>query len=235
MRPVAIFRFSPTEGPGYFADWLHRRGVASTVVPLDQGAAVPSGLHAFAGIGMMGGPASVNDDDPWIESMCSLLRQAVAERVPVMGHCFGGQLLAKALGAPVTCAPVAEIGWVDVQSTDAAARSAWFGGREHFTTFQWHYENFALPPGAVRVLTNRFNPNQAYVIDDRHVGLQCHIEMTSELVSTWVESDADRLPAVSGDSTQSAAEMRRDLSARIAALHAVADDVYARWATKLPV
>jgi GMP synthase-like glutamine amidotransferase len=152
-----------------------------------------------------------------------------------MGHCLGGQLLAKALGAPVTCAPVAEIGWVDVQSTDAAARSAWFGGREHFTTFQWHYENFALPPGAVRVLTNRFNPNQAYVIDDRHVGLQCHIEMTTELVSTWVASDADRLPAVSGESTQSAAEMCRNLPARIAALHAVADDVYARWATKLTV
>lgn len=234
MRPVAVLRFSPTEGPAYFAAWLDRRGMPWTLVPLDAAAAVPADPRVFAGIAMMGGPMSVNDDEPWVAPVCDLLRGAVGAGVPVVGHCLGGQLLAKALGAPVTRAPVAEIGWVDVQATDVEAQREWFGGRDRFTTFQWHYDAFALPPGATRVLTNAFNANQAYVVDDRHIGLQCHIEMTSELVATWLASGAGELPSTSSGAVQSADDIRRDLPARIGALHALADDVYARWATGLP-
>ena len=232
-RPVAVLRFSPTEGPAYFGEWLDRRASAWTLVPIDAGAAVPVDPRAYAGIAMMGGPMSVNDDEPWVAPACALLRDAVAQRVPVLGHCLGGQLLAKALGAPVTPAPVAEIGWVDVQLTDAAAKASWFGGRDRFTTFQWHYDAFALPPDATRVLTNGFNANQAYVVDDRHIGFQCHIELTPALVAAWLASGADELPSTSSDSVQTADDIRRDLPARIAALHAVADDVYARWASRL--
>ena len=233
MRPVAVLRFSPTEGPAYFAEWLDRRGIAWTMVPLDAGAAAPVDPRAHAGIAMMGGPMSVNDDEPWVAPVCNLLRDAVAHRVPVLGHCLGGQLLAKALGAPVTRAPVAEIGWIDVEITDDGAKTSWFGGRNRFTTFQWHYDAFALPPRATRVLTNGFNANQAYVVDDRHIGFQCHIEMTSDLVASWLADGAEQLPSTSSDTMQTADDIRRDLPARIAALHAVADDVYARWASGL--
>ena len=233
MRPVAVLRFSPTEGPAYFAEWLDRRGIAWTMVPLDAGAAAPVDPRAHAGIAMMGGPMSVNDDEPWVAPVCNLLRDAVGQGVPVLGHCLGGQLLAKALGAPVTRAPVAEIGWIDVEITDAGAKTSWFGGRNRFTTFQWHYDAFALPPRATRVLTNGFNANQAYVVDDRHIGFQCHIEMTPDLVAAWLADGAEQLPSSSSDAMQTADDIRRDLTARIAALHAVADDVYARWASGL--
>ena len=233
MRPVAVLRFSPTEGPAYFAEWLGRRGIRWNVLPFDAGATVPADPRAFSGIAMMGGPMSVNDDDPWIAPVCALLRAAVAAQVPVIGHCLGGQLLAKALGAPVTRAPVPEFGWLDVRSTDAAARASWFGGRERFMTFQWHYDTFALPEGATLALTGDFNANQAYIVDDRHIGFQCHVEMTAELVATWLADGADELPSASTPSMQSAADIRRDLPARIDALHAVADDIYARWAMGL--
>ncbi len=71
---------------------------------------------------------SANDPLPWIAPLADLLRDAVHERVPVIGHCLGGQLFAQALGARVTRAAAAEIGWLDVEVTDAAARDAWFGG-----------------------------------------------------------------------------------------------------------
>jgi len=232
-RPVAVLRFSPTEGPAYFAEWLDRRRIPWKLVPLDAGAAVPAEPREFAGIAMMGGPMSVNDALPWVEPVCNLLRESVALRVPVLGHCLGGQMLSKALGAPVTRAPVAEIGWVDVQATDDDARAKWFGGRDHFTTFQWHYDAFALPEGATRVLTNAFNKDQAYVVDDRHIGFQCHIEMTPNLVATWLASGADELPQKSSGAVQSADDIKRNLSARIDALHGVANDVYARWASGL--
>jgi GMP synthase-like glutamine amidotransferase len=176
---------------------------------------------------------SVNDPLPWIEPVCALLRDAVATGVPVLGHCLGGQLLAKAMGAAVTRAGVAEIGWIDVDVEPGEAARAWFGGRTRFTTFQWHYDAFALPPSATRVLTNGFNGNQGYVLDDRHLGLQCHVEMTTDLVAPWLANDAAELPAASTPAMQSAADIARDVDARVAALNAVAGDAYARWARGL--
>ncbi len=233
MRPIAIVRFSRTEGPAYFADWLDARGLAWQLIALDEGAAVPADPRAFAGIALMGGPMSAYDSLPWIAPVSALLRAAVDDDVPVLGHCLGGQLFAQALGAPVTRAPVTEIGWLDVDVCDVAAQRDWFGGRAAFTTFEWHYDAFALPAGATPVLTNTFNAHQAYVIGGRHIGFQCHIEMTEALVETWLESGANELPAASTPATQSAAEIRRALPARVAALHRVADDVYARWAQGL--
>jgi GMP synthase-like glutamine amidotransferase len=233
MHPIAVFRFSPTEGPAYFADWLDARELRWSLIALDEGARVPSDTRELSGIAMMGGPMSVNDVLPWSAPLSALLRDAVAANVPVIGHCLGGQLLAQALGAPVTRATTPEIGWLDVDVTDDAARHAWFGGRASFTTFQWHYDEFALPPRATRVLGNAFTRNQAYVVDERHIGFQCHVEMTESLVETWLASGASELPAASTPAMQSADDVRRDLRSRVGALHAVADDVYARWASRL--
>ena len=231
MRPVAIFRFSPTEGPGHFGEWLERQGVPRRIIALDQGEAVPADARAFAGIGMMGGPMSANDDLAWNAPLLALLRQAVADDIPVIGHCLGGQLFAKSLGACVWATTTPEIGWGEVTAIDGAA-TAWFGGRDRFTTFQWHYDIFELPPGATRVLTNAFNPQQGYALG-KHLGFQCHIEMTREMVETWTGSGGGELPAQSKGATQSRTDIFRDLDARLAALSEVADDVYARWATGL--
>ena len=234
MKPVAIFRFSPGDEPGRFAHWLDANARPWKLVALHAGEPVPEDLGALAGIGMMGGPMSVNDSLPWVAPMESLLRNAVGRGVPVIGHCLGGQLLAKSLGATVGRARTAEIGWIDVKAADAAAADEWFGGRASFTTFEWHYESFTMPPGANRVLTNAFNENQAYVIDGRHIGFQGHIEMTADIARSWIALSSDELPAEPTPSTQPASEILRDLDARVAALNAVADAVYARWARNLP-
>ena len=231
MKPVAIFRFSPTEGPGHFGDWLDSQYIAWKVIALDRGDAVPADAGAFAGIGMMGGPMSANDDLPWNAPLLGLLRNAVAADVPVIGHCLGGQLFAKALGAQVSRTTTPEIGWIDVDAENPAA-SPWLGGRACFTTFQWHYDVFALPPGGVRLLTNAFNPNQAFTLG-KHIGFQCHIEMTRDMVETWCRTGADELPSQSTGATQSKAEILRDVDARLTELSSVADGVYAHWAQGL--
>jgi len=151
----------------------------------------------------------------------------------VIGHCLGGQLFAQALGGRVIRAPTAEIGWVDVDAVDVNARDDWFGGRERFTAFQWHYDAFDLPPGATRVLGNAFNRNQAYVVDDLHIGFQCHVEMTRDLVDTWCKSGGDELPAISTPSRQSREDILRDVDARVATLNGIADGIYGRWARRL--
>ena len=233
MRPIAIFRFSPTEGPGHFAEWLDANGVPWQLIALDRGDAIPTDPRAFRGIGMMGGPMSATDPLPWIAPLSVLLRDAVHERVPVIGHCLGGQLFAQALGARVTRATTTEIGWIDVDTTEAAARDDWFAGRDRFTAFQWHYDAFDLPANAVRVLGNAFNPNQAFVVDDLHIGFQCHVEMTRSLVEIWCDP-GDELPAVSTPSRQSRADILRDVDKRVAKLNGIADGIYARWSQRLP-
>jgi GMP synthase-like glutamine amidotransferase len=233
VRPVAIFRFSPTEGPGRCAEWLDAHGVPWRLVALDAGEAVPADPAAFAGVVLMGGPMSANDPFPWRDPLGDLLREAVAQRIPVIGHCLGGQIFARALGAGVARALVPEIGWLHVDVCDAAARREWFGGLPRFAAFQWHYDAFELPAMATRILTSDFCRNQGYVVDAIHVGFQCHIEMTRALVESWLDTGAAELPAASGATVQAAADIRRDLDARLAALGAVADGVYARWARAL--
>jgi GMP synthase-like glutamine amidotransferase len=234
MRPVAIFRFSATEGPGHFGEWLDAHRVPQRLIALDQGESVPAVPLAFSGIAMMGGPMSANHNLPWSAPLIDLLRRAVDADVPVIGHCLGGQLLAKALGARVTRTPTPEIGWGEVRVLRTPDAGAWFGARYSFTTFQWHYEIFGLPPGATRVLTNAFNPDQAFVFG-KNIGFQCHIEMTRPMVETWCTTGADELPQSTAGAKQSKPEIFVDLDRRLAALARVADDVYAQWARGLVV
>ena len=91
---------------------------------------------------------------------------------------------------------------------------------------------FTLPPGAARALTNAFNPDQAFVLG-KHIGFQCHIEMTREIVETWCRTGSDELPAQSSGARQSKADILDDGDARLAELTHVADDVYAHWAQGL--
>ena len=109
MKPVAIFRHSPTEGPGYFATYLDSRDLPWRLVALDRGEPVPADPQDFSGLVFMGGPMSVNDDLPWIEPVLALIRGATAGGVPVLGHCLGGQLMSKALGGSVGRNRVKEI------------------------------------------------------------------------------------------------------------------------------
>jgi len=98
VKPVAVFRFSDTEGPGHFATFLDAKGLPWRLVKLDEGDAVPATSEPYAGLAFMGGPMSSNDDLPWTQPVLALMRDAVGRKVPVIGHCLGGQMLARALG-----------------------------------------------------------------------------------------------------------------------------------------
>jgi GMP synthase-like glutamine amidotransferase len=228
MKPVAIFRHHPTEGPGYFATFLEQRRIPWTLVRVDAGAAVPGGPGDFSGLVFMGGPMSVNDDLPWIPPVLELIRGAVAQGVPVLGHCLGGQLIARALGGAVTRNPVKEIGWGELQATEAPAARDWLGDLRAFEGFHWHGETFSIPPGATRILESAHCPNQAFILGP-HLGMQCHVEMTGDLVRAWCDAGAREIAAHAGPSVQTAEAMQEELDRRLTALHAVADRLYGRW------
>lgn len=128
MRPVLVFRFSRIEGPGYLGEFLTRKGILWTQVNVDAGDSVPEDINGHAGLVLMGGPMSVNDDLPWIPGVLDLIRQAVGRGIPVLGHCLGGQLMSRALGGTVGPNPVKEIGWGSVSKVGHDPAPDWLGG-----------------------------------------------------------------------------------------------------------
>ena len=235
MKPVGIFRFSDTEGPGHFATFLDANRVPWTLLKLDEGDAVPAASDAFAGLGFMGGPMSANDELPWTQPMLALMRDAAARDVPMIGHCLGGQLMSRALGGRVTRNPVKEIGWNAVRVEDTPLAREWFGGDlEGFTTFQWHGDTFTIPPGAERILTAPHCANQAYVIGGRHLGLQCHVEMTPEMIESWLASGAREIQDnLASPAVQRPEKIEGDMASRLPSLSANAERLYRRWITNL--
>ncbi len=228
MKPVAIFRHSSTEGPGYFATFLDSRRIPWTIVKVDAGAAVPADPGDFSGMVFMGGPMSVNDELPWIPRVLALVNKAVDADIPVLGHCLGGQLISKALGGRVTRNPVKEIGWGPVSIEDHPVAREWFGPTREFSGFHWHGETFSLPPGATRLAASPHCANQAFALG-KHLGMQCHVEMTPELIGAWcADWEKERVPAAS-PSVQTPEQMHEKLGERVRALHGVADRLYDRW------
>ena len=172
---------------------------------------------------------SVNDDLHWIPQTLDLIRQADASGIPLIGHCLGGQLIAKALGGTVRANPVKEIGWGQVEATGNGAD--WLGDTRRFEAFHWHGETFTLPQGATRVLQSAHCANQAFVRGP-HLAMQCHVEMTDSMIRSWSRQWAAEEVAPSA-SVQTPAQMEEDMEARIAAMRVVADRLYGRWITGL--
>ena len=196
---------------------------------------MPESSEGFAGLGFMGGPMSANDDLPWTEPVLALMRDAVKRDVPVIGHCLGGQLLSRSLGGIVSRNPVKEIGWhrVHVEATPLAR--SWFGeDLVDFHTFQWHGETFTIPAGAERILTGPHCPNQAYVAAQRHLGLQCHVEMTPEMIASWCELGWEEIEEnLESPAVQSVEQIRAEMPERLGSLSRTAERLYRRWITNL--
>ena len=229
MKPVAIFRHSPTEGAGYFAEFLNQHAIPWVMIRIDEGDSVPQNAQDYSGLVFMGGPMSVNDDLPWILFVLPLIRDAVAHDVPLLGHCLGGQLISKALGGIVSKNPVKELGWGKVEVSDNDIARAWFGDVRKFDSFHWHGETFSLPEGAVHLLSSEYCTNQAYAIG-KHLALQCHVEMTEPMIREWCEVGANEIAENSSSpGVQSAAEMQLQMHDKLPGLHSVAAQLYHRW------
>jgi GMP synthase-like glutamine amidotransferase len=128
----------------------------------------------------MGAPWSVYDHEAigtWVPAELTMLRDAHHHEVPVLGICFGGQMLAAAHGGSVARSAAPEIGWVNIDSDDDSLvpSGSWF---------QWHYDRWQLPQHAHEVARNA-NSSQAFVLG-RNLAVQFHPEMTSEILTSWI-------------------------------------------------
>jgi GMP synthase-like glutamine amidotransferase len=171
---------------------------------------------AYDAVVVLGAPWSVYDDETigtWIHDELKQVQAADAAGVPVLGICFGGQVLAQAHGGSVERAERPEIGWTDVASTegDLVASGPWF---------QWHFDRWVTPPQARLVASSAVAP-QAFVLR-RNLAVQFHPELTPSSLAGWLGNGGDAGaralgfdPALLVEETDLLAERNRERAAAL--------------------
>ena len=176
--------------PGLLGDWAAARGIELEIHHAQSGAPLPA-LDGQAFIASLGSPHNPADlHIPEVAAELAYVERAITREIPVLGLCFGGQMLAKALGGEIEKAPQPELGWhtVDSLAPDVVPPGPWL---------QWHYDRFTLPLGADQ-LAQSPSGVQAFT-HGRHLGVQFHPESTIEIVSSWARTDHARVTALGID------------------------------------
>lgn len=212
--------------PAHLETFLTRHGESFREIRCDQGELASVDLDRPKAVAIMGGGMSVNDPLPWIAEEVAALQHFIRRDIPLIGHCLGGQLLARALGAQVHKMPYTESGW---QPMRKLADSPWLAHLgDEFPIYQWHGDTFDLPQGALHLLESPWCQNQGFSWGDKLLALQGHPEMTSELILEW-HRDARHLLDESQTSQENFAESLSDLDAKVARMNRVAEGFYQRW------
>lgn len=177
LRALVFQHEQPTPG-GYVNQWLEHRGAGQHVfrIDIDHSEVDP---REYDLIVSLGSEFAAFDDLPWIKREEVLLREAFEADIPILGVCFGGQLLAKTLGGDAFRSDQSEIGWLPVRTRDDSLvpEGPWF---------QWHFDSFTLPDRANLIADSEVGP-QAFTVG-RSLGTQFHPEVTPEIMESWVRA-----------------------------------------------
>ena len=218
MRVLAVVH-EPDAGPGVFGEFPVWAPGAEPPPP------IPDALLVF------GGSMHVDQSDVhrWLDGEKAFLREALGRGVPILGVCLGGQLLAEAAGARPHRMPEPEIGWYEVEITDAGAADPVIGPlAPAVELFEWHHYVAPLPPGAVE-LARTPQCVQAFRIDGKPAwGLQFHAEVTRESLWGWLDGwdnseathttlDPDQIRAASEQRIENQNEIGRGIAERFLA------------------
>ena len=185
----------PFEGPGNILDWVQRGGHTLGATRFYCGDPLPA-VETLDLLVVMGGPMNIYEEAnyPWLVDEKRFIEQAIAAGRRVLGVCLGAQLVADVLGAKVYANTDREIGWFPVEATQAASEPGLFAAfPRQIDVFHWHGDTFDIPPGAVHVARSAGCANQAFVYDERIVGLQFHLETTPANAQQIIAHCADKI------------------------------------------
>jgi GMP synthase (glutamine-hydrolysing) len=156
----------------------------------------PLPLETYDAVLVFGGSMHADQDlfHPWLHDELLLLQDLLARRVPTFGICLGAQLLARAAGAWVGPLPRPEIGWYEVELSDAGAADPVLGVLpRRFDALQWHHYTYGVPDGAVE-LARSPACTQAFRLGDTCWAVQFHPEVTAPQLEGWITDDEDPPP-----------------------------------------
>ncbi len=188
---ISVLQHASCEGPGEIGKWAIDRGHVVHITHLYRGDSLPA-LDSYDLLVVMGGEMNIYQDRdyPWLKPERQLIRATMSAGKRVIGICLGSQLIADALGGRVTQNPVYEIGWFPIRFT-AEAHERFSHLPVSATVLHWHGDTFELPAEATRLAASEGCPEQGFVVKDKCLGLQFHLEMDPDLVRQTVEGSSD--------------------------------------------
>ncbi|MEV4320441.1 type 1 glutamine amidotransferase [Actinocrispum sp. NPDC049592] len=194
MTRVLVIQPDDSDPAANLGDWLTAAGAELTVVrPFAED--LPA-LDDFQGVVCLGGGMGAMDDaeHPWLKDVRQLLASAVGKRVPTLGVCLGGQLLAAATGGRVVVGDQGpEVGPSLVAKRDVAWTDPLFGHMPMMIdVMHFHLDAIdRLPPGAELMASSGKYPNQAFRLNGSAYGVQFHIETSTEIVLKWAKAEPE--------------------------------------------
>ncbi len=199
----------PFEGIGYINKWAEKNNCSLSFTRFFEDEKLPE-LNDFDWLIVMGGGMNIFDEGLlWLNKEKQFIKETIDAGKTVIGICLGAQLIAHVLGAEVYPNKSKEIGWWPIQLTKA--------GKEHlllqefpdeFVTFHWHGDTFDIPKGAVRLISSDVCANQAFLFNDKVLGLQFHFETTVHSLKEITSNCRDEL--INAPYIQSEKEMLSD-------------------------
>lgn len=199
MSDFLVLQHIDCEDLGTIEQAMIHRGISYRYVRLFDGDPLPEDIKNYSGLIILGGPMNVYEEDvyPYLKGEDILIKEAIKRRIPVLGICLGGQLIAKATGAKVNKGTKKEIGWYDLLLTPGGKADKVFkNSPERLTVFQWHGDTFDIPSDATLLAGSVLFPNQAFRIGDNIYGLQFHLEVTQKMISRWINEYKDELSSL---------------------------------------
>ncbi|MDR3426504.1 type 1 glutamine amidotransferase [Silvimonas sp.] len=228
--PALVIQFAGDDQPAYLGAWLDRIGQPWQLADTDNGFVLPATLDGFGGVALLGGVMGANDDLPALRQAEALVRDAYAKGIPVIGHCLGGQLMARALGATVSQGKTPEIGWTPVVMNEMPLAQYWFGDVTEAHVMQWHYDTFAIPEIATRLAASAGCANQVFALGELHLAMQFHVEVDPAKIAAWLQASAAEVIAEAGQPfVQNVGQIHASTRHCIEASQRLADHIYQRW------
>lgn len=197
-KKILIIKNITHEGPGLLETILERCVIDSETTDLSDGGILPDPLH-YDALVILGGPQSANDKTESMQREIELARRALDAGLPCLGICLGLQVLVKAGGGSVITNPLKETGFFDhegqpymVDLTEAGKEDPLFRNMsDTFRVFQLHGETVAITDTMQLLAEGVHCRNQAVRIGTNAYGLQCHFELTPEMLTEWASIDRD--------------------------------------------
>ncbi|HET6464118.1 MAG TPA: gamma-glutamyl-gamma-aminobutyrate hydrolase family protein [Nitrospiria bacterium] len=229
MTEVVAIQHIPCETLGTLADALGAAGISFDVVRTFEGQTVPNTIKGFGGLIILGGPMGVYEQDryPFLRQEIRLIEEALRQDKPLLGVCLGSQLLAAALGAPVTKGESKEIGWHPISLKPAAMQDPlWAEMGPSFVAYHWHGDVFELPFGAVSLASSEKTPHQAFRYGRSAYGVLFHMEVTERIIKEMVKTFQEELQSENLDGIGIVQQAPKHLPR----LGDIGKSVFTRWA-----